>query len=46
MTRKDAGTILSNLRPSYATGGVAAEFATVEGKAHDEEYQCRLCPYG
>ena len=42
MTRTGAGTILSNMRPPYAIGGVAAEFAIVEGKTHDGEYQCRL----
>jgi len=44
MTRTGAGTILSNVRPPYAIGGVAAEFATVEGKTQDGEYQCRLWP--
>jgi len=39
MTRTGAGTILSDMRPPYAIGGVAAEFATVEGKTHDGEYQ-------
>jgi hypothetical protein len=37
---------MSNLRPSYATGGVAAGFAIVESKTHDGEYQCRLCARG
>jgi hypothetical protein len=40
------GTIESNLRPPYAIGGIAAELAIVESKAHDGEYQCRLCPPG
>ena len=44
MTRTGAGTILSNIRTLYAIGGVAAELAKIEGKAHDGEYQCRLCP--
>jgi len=46
MTRTGAGTILSNLRPPYAIGGIAAELASVESKTHDGEYQCRLCPDG
>ena len=44
MTRTGAGTILSNVRPPYAIGGLAAELAIVEGKTHDGEYQCRLWP--
>ncbi|MHC4752860.1 MAG: hypothetical protein ACYTFW_23695 [Planctomycetota bacterium] len=44
MTQTGAGTILSDLRAPYAIGGVAAELASVEGIAHDEEYQCWLCP--
>jgi hypothetical protein len=46
MIQTGAGTILGHLRAPYAIGGVAAELAIVEGKAHDGEYQCRLCPYG
>ncbi len=46
MTRTCAGTIESNLRAPYAIGGVAAELAMVESKAHDGEYQCRLCAWG
>jgi len=44
MTLTGAGTIQSDMRPPYAIGGFAAEFAKVEGKTHDEEYQCRLWP--
>ena len=46
MTQTDAGTVKSYLRAPYAIGGQAVELAMVESKAHDGEYQCRLCPYG
>ncbi len=32
----------SDMRPMHAIGSFAVEFAIVESKTHDGEYQCRL----